>query len=327
MGRKIQENTKYPIGYTNDSGWSIIDTFRKNGRIYHKLLCGCGCGEIQEVRFDNIDRQRMCKYQKSLIPPKHMKRDLYKTRLVGEQFGLLKVIEFAGYNKNKQILYLCECQCDNKTLLKVTYSNLISGKKDHCGCLTHKRISESHIKGNKYDLSGKYGVGWTSNTNKEFYFDLEDYDKIKSFTWFEHKDNIDDKCGYIEANGQNKFNKRSIKLHRLVMGIDDFDIKIDHIKHKLNDNRKSQLRISTNQENTMNHVIHSNNSTGVSGVTYDKDKALYRVRIYYKYKTIHMGYFSSLEEAEKTRKEAEEKYFGEWSYDNSINYTGGNNEN
>ena len=32
-------------------------------------------------------------------------------------------------------------------------------------------------KSNIYDLSGEYGVGWTSNTNEEFYFDLEDYDK------------------------------------------------------------------------------------------------------------------------------------------------------
>ena len=37
---------------------------------------------------------------------------------------------------------------------------------------------------NKYDLNlidehGKYGVGYCSNTNNKFYFDMDDYDKIK----------------------------------------------------------------------------------------------------------------------------------------------------
>ena len=30
-------------------------------------------------------------------------------------------------------------------------------------------------------MSNDYGVGYTTNTNKEFYFDLEDYDLIKEY--------------------------------------------------------------------------------------------------------------------------------------------------
>ena len=36
------------------------------------------------------------------------------------------------------------------------------------------------------------------------------------------------------------------------------------------------------------------------------------------YKAINLGYFDTFEEAVKERKEAEEKYFGEYSYDNSM---------
>lgn len=32
---------------------------------------------------------------------------------------------------------------------------------------------------NTYDLSGEYGIGYTTK-GEEFWFDLEDYDKIKS---------------------------------------------------------------------------------------------------------------------------------------------------
>ena len=38
---------------------------------------------------------------------------------------------------------------------------------------------------NKYDLSGEYGIGWTHNTEHEFYFDLEDYDIIKYYCWYD----------------------------------------------------------------------------------------------------------------------------------------------
>jgi hypothetical protein len=38
---------------------------------------------------------------------------------------------------------------------------------------------------NQYDLSGSYGIGYCSNTNNPFYFDLEDYDLIKDYCWME----------------------------------------------------------------------------------------------------------------------------------------------
>ena len=40
---------------------------------------------------------------------------------------------------------------------------------------------------NKYDLTGKFGIGYTSK-GEEFYFDLEDYDKIKNHLWYKDKD-------------------------------------------------------------------------------------------------------------------------------------------
>lgn len=39
---------------------------------------------------------------------------------------------------------------------------------------------------NLEDEYGKYGIGYCSNTNSEFYFDMEDYHNIKNYTWCEH---------------------------------------------------------------------------------------------------------------------------------------------
>ena len=36
-------------------------------------------------------------------------------------------------------------------------------------------------------------------------------------------------------------------------------------------------------------------------------------------KRIYLGVFSNFDDAVKARKQAEEKYFKEWSYDNSMN--------
>lgn len=44
---------------------------------------------------------------------------------------------------------------------------------------------------NKYltdleDEHGLYGIGYCSNSGTEFYFDMQDYDVIKDYCWFEH---------------------------------------------------------------------------------------------------------------------------------------------
>ena len=147
---------------------------------------------------------------------------------------------------------------------------------------------------------------------KSFWFDKEDYEKIKNYCWNYHKNKHG---GYIEAND---LENGIVKLHRVVMGETNPKVKIDHIKHNTFDNRKSQLRSSTNQENCRNHIIHSNNTSGETGVSWEKETGMWRARIFINGKGIHLGRFTDFDEAVKVRKKAEEKYFGEYSYDNSM---------
>lgn len=86
-----------------------------------------------------------------------------------------------------------------------------------------------------------------------------------------------------------------------------------------NDNRKSNLRIATRQENNRNHKVCIMNTSGVTGVTWDKNRNKWIAQIHINNKNIHLGRFISFEDAVKARKKAEEKYFGEFSYDNSQN--------
>ncbi len=230
--------------------------------------------------------------------------------MTGMRFNKLTVLE-RDYSKKNRVYWLCLCDCGKNT--SVASSQLKNGKTKSCGCLKREQTIEfnktTKSKQNCYDLSGDYGVGWTTNTNDEFYFDLEDYDKIKDYCW------RIDKNGYVVTSvyneKTNRFNKL-LRLHRFLMKCPNGFV-VDHINGNKLDNRKENLRICTQSDNTKNHILLSNNTTGVSGVRWNKTNKNWRVFIGNK----SIGSFKNFDDAVKARKAAEEKYFGEYSYDNS----------
>ena len=217
--------------------------------------------------------------------------------IAGQKFGRLKVLYYIGNRK-----YLCLCDCGNISIHRK--DGLTSGSAQSCGCYKleccHQRKKE-----NQYDLTGEYGRGWTYNTNREFYFDLEDFDKIKSHSWKENPN------GYIVSK-----RAKEIMMHRLVMEIDDPKIVVDHKEHNNWDNRKEKLRLVTTHQNTMNEKLAINNTSGVTGVSFEKGK--WRAYIWYNGKTIHLGNYSDINNAISARIQGEEKYFGKYGYHQSM---------
>ena len=104
------------------------------------------------------------------------------------------------------------------------------------------------------------------------------------------------------------------------MGISDHNTQIDHIhgKKSRNDNRKDNLRIVTISQNQMNVPIRIDNTSGITGVTFEKTREKWIANIQCNNKKIYLGQYNDKNTAVKVRKEAEEKYFGEYSYDNSM---------
>jgi hypothetical protein len=172
---------------------------------------------------------------------------------------------------------------------------------------------------NTYDLSGEFGIGYTLK-GEEFYFDLEDYDKIKDFYWVISVD------GYVvhqQRYYKNKVVQKSALMHRLILNITDKKFVADHIiSENKNDNRKSNLRVATYSENNFNMRTSKSNTSGCKGVSMDKRSGKWEVYIGINYKRKFLGYFSEFEDAVKARKDAEMVYFGEFSIYNrgkSIN--------
>lgn len=240
-----------------------------------------------------------------------------KENLIGKKFERLTVLEQAeDYIDNKGKHYarwLCECDCGNKI---ITLGNALKkGNTKSCGCFrdecrieNNKRYKKKY---NIYDLSGEYGIGYTTN-GKEFLFDLEDYNLIKDYCWAANTQ------GYIVAPVVNNSEKR-IKMHRLIVDCsNDFDVDHIHGKETRYDNRKENLRIATKSQNNMNKGLQSNNTSSITGVGWHKGVNKWIAYITINKKRINLGSFANFDEAVKVRKQAEEKYFGEFSYDNSM---------
>ena len=233
--------------------------------------------------------------------------------LTGRVFGELTVVEKAPSHilpcGKSEIMWKCKCSCGNDFITRA--ASLKSGRCKSCGHL-QKETAASNAKklfkkNNTYDLSGDYGIGWTSKGN-EFYFDLDDYDKIKDYCWYI------DSAGYVT----NKNGKDIIRMHQLVLPIES-GLMADHIhgKETRNDNRKSNLRIVTPSQNEMNKGVRQDNTSGVTGVYFQSKSNRWCAEIVINGEKHRLGSFIDKNDAVNARKDAERKYFGEYAYDYS----------
>src|SRR5690606_12112402 len=85
--------------------------------------------------------------------------------------------------------------------------------------------------------------------------DLEDYDLINSRKW----------CASVTKNGtvyaQSRIKYKLCLMHRVIMGISDPNIIVDHIDHDTLNNCKYNLRVCSRSENNRNKKSHKNSSS------------------------------------------------------------------
>lgn len=136
-----------------------------------------------------------------------------------------------------------------------------------------------------------------SNEKSRVLIDLDDMHKVKKYKW----------C--LKGNGY--VHNGKIHLHRFIMDCQD-DMSVDHINRNKLDNRKCNLRICTRRQNNFNRGIRNDNTSGIIGVSFDKRRNKWRSRIQVDKKEKHLGYFNTVEEAIRARKQAELEYFGEY---------------
>lgn len=101
-----------------------------------------------------------------------------------------------------------------------------------------------------------------------------------------------------------------VKAHRVIFAMYHgyWPTEIDHINHNRSDNKISNLRNVSRQQNCRNLSISKNNTSGVIGVYWTKARNIWRAQINTNGKHIHLGYFEDKIDAIAARKEAESKY-------------------
>lgn len=137
-------------------------------------------------------------------------------------------------------------------------------------------------------------------------YDAEDHNIVCSCTWS------------VEANrqafyvGHTRPNIPGVKLHRLIMGVTDPKIKVDHKNHNGLDNRRCNLRVCTTTQNAQNSSPRKNSTSKYLGVSIRKN-GKWVAQIQVNKVKINLGYHVAEDEAAKVYDNAALRYFGEFA--------------
>lgn len=233
--------------------------------------------------------------------------------LTGQVFGRLTVIHEVPRPedaKTKCKYYLCRCTCGNEIITDTGSLRNKKGKRS-CGCAVEER-NERMKNPNKYDLSGEYGICYSNNTDDVILFDLEDYDKIKDYSW--HVSLRNKSKRYKTVTGT--INGIDSKMSRFILGVNDPSIIVDHINRNSLDNRKSNLRFCTMRENSYNSG--ARNGRKYKGICKYRDGKRWVAKIGYDGNDYHIGIFNTPEEAALAYNEKAKEFFGEFAYLNEV---------
>lgn len=139
-----------------------------------------------------------------------------------------------------------------------------------------------------------------------FLFDLEDLSVIESRSWYVDKD------GYLTSSYYYYGVLRIVRFHRIVAHPKPGQ-RVDHRNKNRADNRKQNLRCCDQAENNRNRGRYSTNTSGITGVTFDKKREKWIATIMFDHKRIFIGRYQKKEDAIIARLEAEARLFGEYA--------------
>lgn len=136
--------------------------------------------------------------------------------------------------------------------------------------------------------------------------DPEDYKELSKYKWFAKRC---DRRFYAERSYKNK----NVKMHEVIMGTVAGKV-IDHINQNGLNNRKSNLRFATTEQNAWNKRKQKGDySSKYKGVHWVKSRKKWRARIICKGTGIFLGCFDNEDDAAKAYDEKAKELFGEYA--------------
>lgn len=163
---------------------------------------------------------------------------------------------------------------------------------------------------NLFKVYSKYSIMEIKSDKYGFFeiiLDNDSVERCKNIYWSINK--------HTNKKGNTTFfyatNSKKGLLHRFLSKARK-GFEVDHINQNTLDNRNSNLRVVTSSQNKMNREKQSNNKSGYKGVCWVERFGKWMAHIRINKKQINLGYFESIEDAIKERKDAEKQYFGKY---------------
>lgn len=123
--------------------------------------------------------------------------------------------------------------------------------------------------------------------------DTEDETLLSAHGW--HVDGN----GYVRATIDGVI----VYLHRLIMCAKEGEV-VDHRNGDTADNRRENLRVCTQAQNSRNARISRRNTSGLKGVSWHAPRALWRARVFCEGRTVHSSYHVHMCDAEDAVRKA-----------------------
>lgn len=161
--------------------------------------------------------------------------------------------------------------------------------------MTESILTEGAVKLIPLGKSGKFAI-----------VDEEDYEWLSQWKWHLDKDGyaVRRQWQYATEEGENSNTEKkyvSIRMHKEINQTPKgFDT--DHINWNKADNRRSNLRTATRAENIRNQGLRRSNSSGFTGVYWDKNKQKWSAKSFKNGKEHYIGRFANKEDAIAARK-------------------------
>jgi len=135
--------------------------------------------------------------------------------------------------------------------------------------------------------------------------DKDDFEKLSKYRWYINK------AGYAANDSK----PRKV-MHRFILS--NPKEHVDHINRNKLDNRKCNLRLCNQSQNTANTKLNKNSKSGYKGVSWSKKYKIWTVYLTKDYKHIYGGGFKSPIKAAKRYNELASQLFGEFANLNKI---------
>jgi hypothetical protein len=141
--------------------------------------------------------------------------------------------------------------------------------------------------------------------------DDEDYDHVSQFKWCAHFDKRT-VYAYRKTHGSHS-TRKTIYLHRAILGVTDPKIKVDHHNGYGLDNQRGNLRICTPSQNGMNRRKRNGVSSPYKGVCLHKRDGMFQAGIRINGEKKFLGWFARELDAALAYDAAAREHFGEFA--------------